>query len=215
MVDLSEEKILPKRKDEVRVVIERFKITPGEVREKLADSIEITFKEGENRLIVINADTGNEKEFNKFYECCGIRYEEPEPRFFSFNNPFGACPVCQGFSKTIGIDMNLVIPNPNLSIVDGAIAPFRSAKYSVHLRDLVQNAKQYGIPINIPFRDLKPQQEVMVRSGFGDYIGIDRFFEKLESKTYKMHVRVLLSRYRGYSTCSACKGSRLRRKPSR
>ncbi len=211
MVDLSEQEILPKKKDDIRVVIERFKAAPGEVREKLADSIEITFKEGENRLIIINAETGVEKEFNKFYECCGIRYEEPEPRFFSFNNPFGACPVCQGFSKTIGIDMNLVVPNPNLSIVDGAIAPFRSPKYSVHLRDLIQNAKQFLIPINIPFKELKPEQVAAVRNGFGDYIGIDRFFEKLESKTYKMHVRVLLSRYRGYSTCTACKGSRLRR----
>ena len=81
------------------------------MREKLADSIEVTFKEGENRLVIINAETGEKHEFNKFYECDGIRYEEPEPRFFSFNNPFGACPVCQGFSKTIGIDMNLVIPN--------------------------------------------------------------------------------------------------------
>jgi excinuclease ABC subunit A len=211
MVDLTEEEILPKKKDDVRVVIERFKIAQSEVREKLADSIEVTFKEGENRLIIINADTGEEKEFNKFYECCGIRYEEPEPRFFSFNNPFGACPVCQGFSKTIGIDMNLVVPNPNLSIVDGAIAPFRSAKHSIHLRDLIQNAKKYAIPINIPFRELSQEQVDLVRQGFGDYVGIDKFFERLESKTYKMHVRVLLSRYRGYSTCSACKGSRLRR----
>ncbi len=211
MVDLNEEDTLPRKKDDIRVVIERFKVSPGKVREKLADSIEVTFKEGENRLIIINAETGEEKEFNKFYECCGIRYEEPEPRFFSFNNPFGACPVCQGFSKTIGIDMNLVIPNPNLSIVDGAIAPFRSAKYSTHLRDLIRSAKQYGIPINIPYKELKPEQVTAVKKGFGDYIGIDRFFKKLESKTYKMHVRVLLSRYRGYSTCSACKGSRLRR----
>ncbi|MEJ2613949.1 MAG: excinuclease ABC subunit A, partial [Ignavibacteriaceae bacterium] len=108
MVDLNEENKLPGKKDDVRIVVERFKVKKGEVRERLADSIEITFKEGENRIIIINADTGEEKEFNKFYECCGIRYEEPEPRFFSFNNPFGACPVCQGFSKTIGIDMDLV-----------------------------------------------------------------------------------------------------------
>ena len=211
LVDLNEDEILPKKKEDVRVVIERFKINKGQIREKLADSIEVTFKEGENRLVLINADTRETKEFNKFYECCGIRYEEPEPRFFSFNNPFGACPVCQGFSKTVGIDMNLVVPNPNLSIVDGVIAPFRSAKYSVYLRELIQNAKQYRIPINIPFKDLTSEQVLLVRQGFGSYKGIDKFFEKLESKTYKMHVRVLLSRYRGYTTCSACKGSRLRR----
>jgi excinuclease ABC subunit A len=85
------------------------------MRSKLGDSIEIGFKEGEKRIVMINADTGEQTEFNKFYECCGIRYEEPEPRFFSFNNPFGACPVCQGFSKSIGIDMNHVVPNPSLS----------------------------------------------------------------------------------------------------
>ncbi|MEO8399918.1 MAG: excinuclease ABC subunit UvrA, partial [Ignavibacteriaceae bacterium] len=211
MYDLNEEDILPKKKDEIKVVIERFKVSKGKVRERLSDSIEITFKEGENRLVLINADTGEEKHFNKFYECCGIRYEEPEPRFFSFNNPFGACPVCQGFSKTIGIDMDLVIPNPNLNITEGAIAPFRSAKYSVHLRDLVKNAKDFGIPLNIPFKKLSDEQVNLINKGFGDFIGIDNFFKKLESKTYKMHIRVLLSRYRGYSICSACKGSRLRR----
>ena len=211
MIDLNEENKLPGKKDDVRIVVERFKVRKGKVREKLSDSIEVTFKEGENRLILINADTCEEKEFNKFYECCGIRYEEPEPRFFSFNNPFGACPVCQGFSKTIGIDMDLVVPNPNLSIVDGAIAPWRTTKYSSYLRDLVKNAKQYRIPINIPFKNLTSEQVDLIRRGFGDYKGIDKFFEKLESKTYKMHIRILLSRYRGYSTCSACKGSRLRR----
>ena len=209
--DLNEESVLPGKKDKVSVVIERFKIQKGNVRDRLSDAIEVTFKEGENRLVLINSETGEEKEFNKFYECCGIRYEEPEPRFFSFNNPFGACPVCQGFSRTIGVDMNLVVPNPNLSITEGAIAVFRSAKYSTHLTELVKNAKKFGVPLNIPFKNLTPEQVSLVQNGFGDYIGINKFFEKLESKTYKMHIRVLLSRYRGYTLCAACKGSRLRR----
>jgi excinuclease ABC subunit A len=209
--DLSEEKANPKNKKNIRIVIERFKTAKNKNREKLSDSIEVTFKEGENRLVLINADTGEEKEFNKFYECCGIRYEEPEPRFFSFNNPFGACPVCQGFSKMVGIDMNLVVPNPNLSIMDGAIAPFRSVKYSVHSRDLIQSAKAFKIPLHVPFKDLSVAQVDLIRKGFGTFIGIDKFFEKLEHKTYKMHIRVLLSRYRGYTLCTACKGSRLRR----
>ena len=208
---MNEKRISPKKKTDVKVVVERFKVEKGKMRENLADSIEVTFKEGENRIVIINAETGEQKDFNKYYECCGIRYEEPEPRFFSFNNPFGACPVCQGFSKTIGIDMNLVVPNPNLSIIDGAIAPFKSPKYSTYLRDLVQNAKQYKIPLRIPFKELTDEQVSAIRNGFGTYIGIDKFFEKLETKTYKMHIRVLLSRYRGYTTCSACKGSRLRR----
>lgn len=211
LVDLNEDEKFPAKKDKVSVVIDRFKIQKGKVRERLSDAIEVTFKEGEDRLVIINADTGEEKEFNKYYECCGIRYEEPEPRFFSFNNPFGACPVCQGFSKVIGVDMNLVVPNPALSITEGAIAPFRSAKYSTHLRDLVKNAKQFNIPLNVPFKDLTAEQVDSIKNGFGEYIGIDKFFQKLESKTYKMHIRILLSRYRGYTTCSACKGSRLRR----
>ena len=211
VIDLNEEKFSAKDAKDIRVIIERFKTEKGNVREKLSDSIEVTFKEGENRLIIINSETGEEKEFNKYYECCGIRYEEPEPRFFSFNNPFGACPVCQGFSKTIGIDMNLVIPDSNLSIMDGAIAPFRGAKYSSFLRDLVQNAKAFKIPLNIPFKQLSGNQVELVKKGFGTYLGIDGFFEKLEQKTYKMHVRVMLSRFRGYTICTACKGSRLRR----
>lgn len=211
LIDLNEEKFPAKKLKDIRVVIERFKVEKNKIREKLSDSIEVTFKEGENRLVIINAETGEEKEFNKYYECCGIRYEEPEPRFFSFNNPFGACPVCQGFSKTVGIDMNLVIPDPNLNIMDGAIAPFRGAKYSSFLRDLVQNAKAFKIPLHIPFKQLSENQVEMVTKGFGTYLGIDGFFEKLEQKTYKMHVRVMLSRFRGYTICSACKGSRLRR----
>jgi len=211
LIDLNKDKFSARGAKDIKVVIERFKSEKERIREKLSDSIEVTFKEGENRLVIINADTGEEKEFNKFYECCGIRYEEPEPRFFSFNNPFGACPVCQGFSKTIGIDMNLVIPDPNLSIMDGAIASFRGAKYSSFLRDLVQNAKAFKIPLHVPFRELTENQVELVKKGFGTYLGIDGFFEKLEQKTYKMHVRVMLSRFRGYTICKACKGSRLRR----
>ena len=85
------------------------KFKKEKIRERLSDAIEVTFKEGEDRLVLINAETGEEKDFNKFYECCGIRYEEPEPRFFSFNNPFGACPVCQGFSRVIGVDGRLSV----------------------------------------------------------------------------------------------------------
>ena len=210
--DLNESEVkLPKSKKDIKVVVDRFKISIGEVREKLSDSIEVTFKEGENRIVLINAVTNEQYEFNKFYECCGVRYEEPEPRFFSFNNPFGACPVCQGFSKIIGVDMNLVIPNPNLTISDGAIAPYKGAKYSTYLRDLIQSARDFKFPIHVPYKDLTEEQISFVRKGFGKYKGLDHFFKELERKTYKIHVRVMLSRYRGYTICPACKGSRLRR----
>ncbi len=210
--DLNTDEVkLPKNKKDVKVIVDRFKVSKNEVREKLSDSIEVTFKEGENRIVLISADTNGQQEFNKFYECCGVRYEEPEPRFFSFNNPFGACPVCQGFSKVIGVDMNLVIPNPNLTIADGAIAPFHGAKYSSYLRDLIQNARDYKFPIHIPYKQLTEEQISLVKKGFGKYKGLDHFFSELERKTYKIHVRVMLSRYRGYTICPACKGSRLRR----
>ena len=202
---------LPKSKKEIKIIVDRFKVSKNEVREKLSDSIEVTFKEGENRIVLINADTNEQQEFNKFYECCGVRYEEPEPRFFSFNNPFGACPVCQGFSKIIGVDMNLVIPNPNLTISDGAIAPFKGVKYSAYLRDLIQCARDFKFPIHVPYKQLTVEQISLVRKGFGKYKGLDHFFSELERKTYKLHVRVMLSRYRGYTSCPACKGSRLRR----
>jgi len=211
LVDLNEPFKLPRSKDQIFIVIDRFKVKSGRVRELLAESIETVFKEGEGRIVVIDADSNEIKHFNKFYECCGTRYEEPEPRFFSFNNPFGACPVCQGFGRTIGIDMNLVVPNPNLSIKDGAIAPWCSIKYSKHVRDLLKSAKDHNIPVNIPFKDLTEEQVNVIKKGFRGFTGIDKFFEELESKTYKMHIRVLLSRYRGYAICSACKGYRLRR----
>jgi excinuclease ABC subunit A len=210
LIDLNETKTLPKSKKEIVVVLERFKVKKGKVREALAESIEAAFREGEGRLAVINADTNDIKQFTRFYECCGIRYEEPEPRFFSFNNPFGACPVCQGFGKTMGYEMDLIVPNPNLSLLDGAIAPWRTVKNSKYLRDLIRN-NENRIPLNIPFKDLSPEQVTLIKEGFKGFDGIDGFFKHLESKIYKIGIKILLSRYRGYTTCNACRGSRLRR----
>ncbi|MEW6195225.1 MAG: excinuclease ABC subunit UvrA [Bacteroidota bacterium] len=210
LVDLNSKFQIPKSKKDIYVILDRFKIKKGKVRETLADSIEAAFKEGEGRLTIINTDTNEIEHFTKFYECCGIRYEEPEPRFFSFNNPFGACPVCQGFGKTMGYEIDLIVPNPNLSLSEGAIAPWRTVKFSKYMRDLIRvnNGK---IPLNIPFRDLTEDQKNLIMEGFGGFAGINGFFKHLEEKTYKMHIRILLSKYRGYTTCSACRGSRLRR----
>lgn len=211
LIDLDTAEKLPRSIKDMFVIIERFKIKKGRVRESLADALEITFKEGEGKLAIINADTKIVTEFNNSYECCGVKYTEPEPRFFSFNNPFGACPVCQGFGKTIGYDMERVIPNENLSILEGAIAPWRTQKFSKHLRDLIRLAKENNIPIDVPYKKLSEVQKNKILRGFDKFIGIDKFFAKLEQKTYKMHIRILLSKYRGYTTCHACKGSRLRR----
>ncbi len=211
LIDLNEAETLPRSKKDIIVVVERLKIKKGKVRETLADSIEVTFKEGEGRLCIINADTNESHNFTQFYECCGIKYEEPEPRFFSFNNPFGACPVCQGFGRTMDYDMDLIVPNPRLSLMEGAIAPWRTVKFSKYLRDLVRVVSEKNIPLHEPFESLTEEQVGYIKKGFSGFKGIDGFFKKLESKNYKMHIRILLSKYRGYTTCNACKGSRLRR----
>lgn len=210
LVDLNETKTLPKSKQEIIIVLDRFKIKKGKVRESLAESMEAAFKEGEGRLAIINTDTNEIKKFTKFYECCGIRYEEPEPRFFSFNNPFGACPVCQGFGKTMGYEMDLIVPNPNLTLMEGAIAPWRTVKHSKYLRDLIRNNNN-RIPLNVPFKSLSSEHVSLIKEGFKGFDGINGFFKHLETKTYKMGIRILLSKYRGYTTCAACRGSRLRR----
>lgn len=210
LIDLNEKYTLPKTKQELTVIIDRFKIKKGKVRETLADSIESAFREGEGRISIINADKGEIKNFNKFYECCNVRYEEPEPRFFSFNNPFGACPICQGFGKTMGYEMDLIVPNPNLNLMEGAIAPWRTAKYSKYLRDLIKSG-QGKIPFDVPFNKLSKEHLALIKEGFPGFAGIDGYFKHLEAKTYKMHIRILLSKYRGYTKCTTCKGSRLRR----
>lgn len=211
LLDFNEKQTFPRSKKNLYVVVDRIKLKKGRVREVLADSIETTFKEGEGHLALINVETNEVNTFTQFYECCGIRYEEPEPRFFSFNNPFGACPVCQGFGRTVGFDMNLIIPNPKLSILQGAIAPWRTVKFSKFMRDLIRVAPEKKIPIDVPWEKLNESQISLIQKGFNGFIGIENFFEKLEQKLYKMHIRVLLSRYRGYTPCNACKGSRLRR----
>jgi excinuclease ABC subunit A len=211
LYELADLEKLPKSKENVFVIIERFKIKKGKVRQALSESIETAFKEGEGRLVLISAETNSVKHFTQFYECCGIKYEEPEPRFFSFNNPFGACPVCEGFGKTMDYDMDLIIPDTKLSILEGAIAPWRTAKYSKFQRDLVQAAYFQKIPVDVPIGKLSQEQIDLIKTGFKGFIGIDGFFKLLEKNKYKMHVRILMSKYRGYTTCSACKGSRLRR----
>ncbi len=211
LLDLNEPYTVPRSKKDLIVIVDRFKIRKGKVRELLADSIETTFKEGDGRLAVISNETNKVTNFTQFYECCGIKYEEPEPRFFSFNNPFGACPVCQGFGKTVGFDEELIIPNPKLTLLEGAIAPWRTVKFSKYLRDLVRLAPEINLPLNKPFDKLNKLERDSVFNGFKGFIGINKFFAKLEKRTYKMHIRILLSKYRGYTKCTACKGSRIRR----
>jgi len=150
--------------------------------------------------------------YSERFECKydGTVYETPEPRLFSFNNRFGACPTCQGFGNTIGLDLDLVIPNPGLSLSEGAIDPFTKPQYDWAQTELKRFARSERIPSNAPFNQLtKPQQRAII-NGKGEWSGVRGFFDFLETKKYKLHVRVFLSKYRGYTLCPDCDGARLR-----
>jgi excinuclease ABC subunit A len=202
----------------VYVLVDRLEVNP-EARSRLVDSIEICYREGHGEAILefIADSSGNAAErltFNERFECKndGTLYQEPEPRLFSFNSPYGACPRCQGFGNTIDFDLNLVVPDPGKSIEEGAIEPWTKPRYRGLFQDLKSWARARGIATNVPWRQLSPEQRRLVLEGDPekDYQGVKGFFQWLERKKYKLHVRVFLSRYRGYATCPDCGGTRLR-----
>jgi excinuclease ABC subunit A len=202
----------------VYVLVDRLTVNP-ESRSRLTDSIEICYREGGGEAILefIADSAGNRAErltFNERFECKndGTLYQEPEPRLFSFNNPYGACPRCQGFGNTIDFDLNLVVPDSSKSLDEGAIEPWTKPRYRALLQDVKKWARGRGIPLNVPWRQLTPEQRRLVLEGDpeNDFEGVKGFFNWLERKKYKLHVRVFLSRYRGYATCPECNGTRLR-----
>ncbi len=214
IIDLNERSLPPRtKKSDLRVLVDRIVFHPGEANPRLADSIETAFSHGEGYAVVRFLDSGKELRFSQHFECpeCGIRYEEPDPRLFSFNNPYGACPKCQGFGRAVGIDMDLVVPDRDKSIRDGAIEPWLTPKWHNWQRDLVRVSRQAQLRADVPFRELTGEEINVVMNGYGDYDGLLKFFELVERKTYKIYYRILLSRYRGYTICEACGGSRLRR----
>ena len=202
----------------VHILVDRLAATP-ESRSRLVDSIEICYREGGGEAILEfpadSAGTPAERlTFNERFECKndGTLYQEPEPRLFSFNNPYGACPRCQGFGNTIDFDLNLVVPDPSKSLDDGAIEPWTKPRYRVLYQEARKWARVRGIPTNIPWRHLSDEQRRLILEGDpeNDFGGVKGFFAYLERKKYKLHVRVFLSRFRGYATCSECNGTRLR-----
>ncbi|MGB7496177.1 MAG: excinuclease ABC subunit UvrA [Candidatus Acidiferrum sp.] len=202
----------------VYVLVDRLAVN-AESRSRLVDSIEICYREGGGEAILeFAADAaGGAAErltFNEGFECKndGTLYQEPEPRLFSFNNPYGACPRCQGFGNTIDFDLNLVVPDLSKSLDDGAIEPWTKPRYRVLMQEAKKWAKSQGIPTNVPWRQLSAEQRRMILEGdpANKYDGVKGFFQWLERKKYKLHVRVFLSRYRGYATCPECGGTRLR-----
>ncbi len=202
----------------LEVIVDRVQVE-DDVGARLSDSIETAYREGGGAAFAVELAAGEGGEptlhqFSERFECrrCGITYEDPQPRLFSFNNPFGACPTCHGFGNVIELDMDLVVPDPSKSIRQGAIEPWMKPHYRSELAELKREAKRLGIPLDVPWSQLTDEQRRIVTEGDGaGFHGIRGFFNWLERKKYKVHVRVFLSRYRGYLTCPDCKGTRLRR----
>ncbi len=186
----------------------------GEVIFDLPGHVEQASSAGESPFGVTSGQVRATRQlrFAQRFECknCNLRYEEPEPRLFSFNNPYGACARCQGFGNTIDFDLERVIPDPMKSLGEGAIDPWNKPKYRPLFTDMKRFAKQEEIPLDVPWADLDAAQQELVLNGDGKFLGVRGFFQYLERKKYKLHIRVFLSRYRGYSTCPECRGTRLR-----
>ncbi len=198
----------------LQVVVDRLQIE-GDLRTRLTDSIETAYTEGGGAAFAIElGETTTVHAFSERFDCrpCGIVYEMPQPRLFSFNNPFGACPTCHGFGNIIELDMDLVVPDATKSINQGAIEPWSKPHYRAQLVELKRAAKPAGVRLDVPWAELTAEEKAFVIDGNGiDYEGVRGFFRWLERKKYKVHVRVFLSRYRGYLTCPECHGARLRR----
>ncbi|MGH9602304.1 MAG: excinuclease ABC subunit UvrA [Terriglobales bacterium] len=197
----------------VFALVDRIAVSP-DVRARLVDSVEIAYRES-GEVVFETAPTEGPPErlrFSQRFECkrCHLRYEEPEPRLFSFNNPYGACPRCQGFGNTIDFDLDLVIPDKSRSLGEGAIDPWNKPKYRPLLHELKRFARMKNIPLDVPWAELHRDDQQLVLDGEGRFSGVRGFFAYLERKKYKLHVRVFLSRYRGYAVCPACHGERLR-----
>jgi excinuclease ABC subunit A len=199
----------------LQVVVDRVKVAP-DVRGRLTESIETAYVEGGGAAFAVHlTETGPVTHvFSERFECsaCGIQYEVPQPRLFSFNNPFGACPTCHGFGNVIELDLDLVVPDPSRSILQNAIEPWSKPHYRSHLAELKRAARSRGVRLDAPWMELTAdERQFVVEGDGGEYEGVKGFFRWLERKKYKVHVRVFLSRYRGYLTCPECGGARLRR----
>ncbi len=196
---------------ETYVLIDRLKAS-SEIRQRLVDSLEICFREGHAAIVQPAESSLTALKFSDRYICKydGTQYEEPEPQLFSFNSPFGACPTCQGFGNTIGVDYGLVIPNPLLSIKDGAVEPFTRPAHAWAQKELIKYAASANIDLNTPYADLEDYQQNCIIYGDEGWRGVKGFFQWLDTKKYKLHVRVFLAKYRGYTRCPDCNGTRLR-----
>ncbi|WP_353087111.1 excinuclease ABC subunit UvrA [Flavobacterium sp.] len=211
MLRLDEIDLKSVPKENIRLVIDRIVVKEEEAfYNRLADAIQTAFYEGKGTCYIASVDHEICTEFNTNFELDGLTFLEPNIHLFSFNNPYGACPRCEGYGNIIGIDEDLVIPNTALSVFENAIFPWRGESMSWYRDQLVNNAYKFDFPIHKPFFQLEPAQKELVWQGNSYFVGLHDFFKELEEKNYKIQNRVMLSRYRGKTKCPVCKGKRLR-----
>lgn len=208
---LNDDDILKSKEKFVEVVVDRLVVKQEDeaLASRVADSVQTAFAEGGSECIV---EFGNGKQclFSDKFEADGIMFEEPSPNFFNSNNPYGACKTCEGFGTVMGIDEDLVFPDKSLSVYEGAIAPWKGDKMSEWLEPLVKKGIYFDFPIHRAYNDLSAEEKKLLWTGNEYFEGLTYFFQYLESKIYKIQYRVMLSRYRGRSTCKSCEGSRIR-----
>lgn len=205
---------LPETASGYDLLVDRLSVAyEGDELSRLADSVETAFFEGhdEMSLLVWGIDGLHRHDFSKRFEADGIVFREPSELMFNFNNPYGACPRCEGFGRVIGIDPNLVVPDPSLSVYDDAVMCWRGDKMSEWKRELIHLAPHIGFPIHRPYCDLTQAELDVLWHGNGRFKGIDGFFKMVEDNQYKIQYRVMLARYRGKTRCPECNGSRLRK----
>ncbi|MEX1241210.1 MAG: excinuclease ABC subunit UvrA [Cyclobacteriaceae bacterium] len=201
---------------ETEILIDRASVSPDDedTTFRLGDSVQTAFFEGEGDCFVYGEqETGTFRrtQYSDRFELDGMTFTEPSVNFFSFNNPYGACQTCEGFGKVLGIDEDLVIPDKSLSVYEGAVAPWRSEAMNQWLKPLLKNGIKFDFPIHRPYNELTQEQRELLWTGNKYFEGIHEFFKHLESKSYKIQYRVMLSRYRGRTDCPDCRGTRLRK----
>ncbi|MFC5195009.1 excinuclease ABC subunit UvrA [Bizionia hallyeonensis] len=211
VVRIDEAFDINEKPENIYLVVDRV-ITKNEedFYNRLADAIETAFFEGKGNCYIESLSTNTQEHFSNKFELDGIDFLEPNVHLFSFNNPYGACPTCEGYGDVIGIDEDLVIPNTGLSIYESAVFAWRGDSMSWYKDQLVNNSHKFDFPIHKPYYDLTPDQKQLVWDGNEYFEGLNSFFAELESKAYKIQNRVMLSRYRGKTKCKTCKGKRLR-----
>lgn len=210
----------PEKLDDISglsIVIDRLRVAyDGDTRTRIADSVESAFFEGNGKCLLQIQDNGRESEvtFSSRFELDGITFDEPSEHMFSFNNPLGACPLCEGYGRIIGIDEDLVIPDKSLSVFNDAIACWKGEKMKKWKEKLIYNAHKFNFPVHKPYYELSNEMQELLWTGNRYFNGLNKFFRYIEKKSYKIQYRVMLSRYRGRTACYECKGTRLRKESS-